>query len=726
VVFDIGERLVFDLKAWKLVLGACLVIVSFVIYRRTFPPLSPFRKAVLTVLRLLAFVLLTAFVMNPVLISFSREVKEPLVVVLLDSSKSMGIRNRDGVNRIEEAGRQLNRFRGMLEGRSDPRIEVIPFSNGLSSAPLPNDSIARASGEGTDILGAVSAALKRYGTMNLSAVVLLSDGRISRGMTTTGSRISVPVYTAGFGDTLEGTDISVVDITYDRLTYAGTETEIEAVFSATGCAGRSVDIELVEDGVTRSKERVDIESNDEKFDASFRYVPDTDGEHRLVITAIPLDDEEWKENNAESITIKVLKAKIVFLFIDQYADWNMTFLRDLTGRTKRFEAEFVTYLPERGFVTMPGRQTWRFPATAAGLSGFDLVIVEDDTRILTDHQAAGVLEAYVRAGRTVLVLGGENSPLRWAPAMNVLEGFLPVGSVGAREIETGELAVEAGVGGGMSPVAAALEEHGGLASLPPLTAVISGLEVTAGAQAPLILAGGGKTYPFFAFQRYGEGLSAVILGFPLWRWKLVGAGERIVYDAFFSSLIQYLAEGADLPPLEVDADRTVYRRGDRIRLSVYLRQQQPVEGVRGEVMERVDGGERIVRTFLFDPDPRQAGVFGAELEDLPPGEYRVVAEVVRDSGEGFTSDVKISVVPVSVEFMRTSRDNRFLRYIARISGGEFVEGDQLPSLARSLRFEPQEIERRAVHPMRQHPLLFVSVIALLASEWILRKVWGLV
>ncbi|UCF04611.1 MAG: hypothetical protein JSV33_11865 [bacterium] len=725
-MFDIGERLAFDLKVWKLVLGACLVVVSIVIYRRTFPPLSPSRKAVLTVLRVLAFILLTAFVMNPVLISFSREVKEPLMVVLLDRSKSMGIRNRDGVSRIEEAERQLGRVRDVLHGRSDPRIEVVPFSNELSPVPLPSDSTVRVTGEGTDILGAVTTALKRYRTLNLVAVVLLSDGRISRGMTTTGSRLPVPVYTAGFGDTLEGTDISVVDIIYDRLTYAGAETGIEAVFSATGCAGRNVDIELVQDGVTKSRKRVSIESNDERFDASFQYVPDTEGDSRLVITAVPLDDEEWKENNTESITIKVLKAKIVFLFLDQYADWNMTFLRDLTERTKRFEAEFVTYLPERGFVTVPGMRSWSFPATAAGLSGFDLVIVEDDTRILTDPRAAGVLETYVRAGGSLLVLGGENSPLRWAPAMNVLEDFLPVGSVGAREIETGELAVEAVAGGGMDPVAAALEEHGGLAALPPLTAAVSGLEVTAGARVPLVLTGGRKTYPFFAFQRYGEGLSAVVLGFPLWRWKLVGAGERIVYDAFFSNLIQYLAEGADLPPLEVDSDRTVYRRGDRIRLSVYLRQQRLVEGVRGEVIEQVEGRERIVRTFLFDPDPRQVGMFEAELEELPPGEYRVVAEVVRASGEGLTGDVTISVVPVSVEFMRTSRDNRFLRYIARISGGRFMEGDELPSLVQSLRFEPQEIERRAVRPMRQHPLLFVGVVLLLASEWILRKVWGLV
>lgn len=722
----IVDRVVVDPALWKVILGCALAAYTGFVYRRTFPPIGPARTLVLAALRILAFACLIVFVLDPALISVSRVVTEPIVLVLLDSSKSMRVEDMPEGSRFEKAVEEIEHLSRMIPRTPDARFEVVPFSNELAPAPVPIDSLTAADGEGTDILGAVTTALERYRASNLAAIILLSDGRVSRGMTTSGSRLSVPLFTVGFGDTLEETDIAVQDVVYPRITYTHAETAIEAVYTAVGCAGREVVVRLEQDGRVEDEERVRIGDRTREFGVSFNYVPGGEGDKRLTIRAVPFKEEQWRDNNSESITITVLKEKIRFLFLDRHADWNATFLRDLVRRTLRFETEIVTFRTGKGLVTVPDGRAWTFPAEIAGLRRFDLVIVADDAGMLASSSSSEMIVEYARSGGSVLVLADENSPLQWDRSMRHHAGFLPFGPSGAAAVRTGEFMVREPAGAPGNPVAKDLAGTDGLDELPPLLAAVSGLSVSAGADVVLVLSDGSAEMPFLVTQRYGDGLTAAVLGFPLWRWKLSGTGDRSPYDSFFGSLIQYLAEGADMPGLEIGADRTVYRLGDRVRFTVHTADERVPETVRGDVL-RIEGErEDLVRTFLFEPEPRQIGTFKAELGQLPPGRYRIVASVAGKGGRGSSGDVTISVEPVSVEVLNRSRDNGFLRYCARISGGRYVEAGAIVALWESMALEPKEVLRRDVRTLRKTPLLFLGIVFLLAVEWILRKVWGLV
>ncbi|MCK4235801.1 MAG: hypothetical protein KAX38_01700, partial [Candidatus Krumholzibacteria bacterium] len=596
----------------------------------------------------------------------------------------------------------------------------------LSLGAVPIDSIPEATGEGTDILGAVRSALRRYRSKNVVSVVLLSDGRVSRGRVTSSGGISVPVYAVGFGDTLESADISIEDVFYERVTYAGTATTIEVVIRATGFKGSTIEVRLIENGSVKENQTLKVREGSEELSAAFSYTPEGEGDHLLVIEALPLVGEERKENNEESIGIKVLKDRICFLYIDQFADWNMTFLRDLVKCSRRLDIETVTYVPKRGFVMIPGGREWNFPVSSSELGHYDLVVIADDTRLFVIPSNVEVLEEYVENGGALLFLADENSPVRNNSSLMLLESVLPVRLSGSARVKTGEYYVRIGPGERENPLAAVLAEGGRLEAIPPLLAAISGLEVTAGARVPLVLDDGDTKGPFLAVQRQGEGISAVVWGFPLWRWKLAGEEGVEAYDLFFGGLVQYLAEGADLPGLDLDSDRSVYRAGDRIGLSVFLRDTRFLESLRGEVLLKGNSREPLVRTFLFEPDSRRNGYFKADLNPLPSGDYRIKVSEVRISGSGMTGEVEISVLPVSVEFLKTSRDVSFLRHIAVISGGRMLGEAGLSLLPERMRLNEDEIERREVKSMRQSFLLFLVVVLFFAIEWILRKKWGLV
>jgi hypothetical protein len=464
----------------------------------------------------------------------------------------------------------------------------------------------------------------------------------------------------------------------------------------------------------------------EVMSVSLRYTPGEQGEHRLTVEVAPVAGEKQKENNLEQFTVEVLKNRIRVLSIDQFPDWNMTFLRDLGQRTKRLDVEEVAWVSGKGFVGGPDSRPWAFPAGPAGLAEYDLVIVSDDGALFDAPERCGSLTAYVEGGGSVLFLADEHSPLTRARSCALLRSVLPVQAARGPRVEYGEASVGISSQALDDPVASMLAEDGMLEALPPLPARIVGLFPSSAARVPLLLEDGGQSYPFLVSGRCGRGLTSVILGFPLWRWKLAGEEGRRLYESFFGGLIQYLAEGAKAPVITLDADRTVYRTGDRITLTAYVGEGRRPEGVRGEVRRKSARGDVAVSTVVFEPDARRQGRYRLQLEPLPPGEYVVTASEVTGSGGGLAGTASFSVVPVSVEFLKTSRDAAVLEEVAGETGGAYLEASRLAALASRLSFKEQRMERREAHELGRSIFVFVGIVAFLASEWILRKIWGLV
>ncbi len=725
-MFDNGTSMTFDLHPWSIALGCALVVIPFLLYRRTFPPVSPVRRFLLALSRTVGFLLLVLYIVNPSLISIVGEVRKPVVLVLVDESRSMGIDDGRGGSRMDAAWDACGELVGMLDGDTGARTMVVPFSSSLGTELSPLDSIPDATGEGTDIIRAIREAWRRYRSRNIAAMVLVSDGRVTRGLTTYGAEVPVPLFAVIIGDTLERADVSIEDVTYERVTYTGTRTRIAALVKAAGFKGDTVTVRLLEGhtilgAVTR---RIDGESVE--LEAVFEYEPSREGSVRLEIEAGPLEGEGRKENNAESIRIKVLKNRIRVLYIDQFADWNTTFIQSFAERSRRIELEVVSWTPHGGYCLLPGRSAWSFPVSSTGLKQYDIVMISDETRIFMQRPNVSALDRYVREGGGVVMIADENSPMRGTSSLELLQSVLPVKRTGAPGVKTGEFRVAAATGYSEHPVVTALSGDGLLKALPPMGGRLGGIAVAAGADVPLVLVKGGSRWPFLAVQRHGDGVSAAILGFPLWKWNLSGEDGGWSYNTFFGALIQYVAEDFDSRRLEIVPGRTTYRTGERIGVSAYTGGMGPAGMIRGEVVGAGGADEVPIRTFLFEPAMDSEDVYTASLDPLPPGDYMIVASGAEGSGPGASGEAEISVLPVSVELLKTSADIDFLRYLARVSGGGVFDADDIRSLPAGMELREDIVEHREIMNLGRSFWLFIGVIAFLALEWILRKAWGLV
>ena len=156
-------------------------------YRNTTPALTSGERVPFVVLRTLAFLALLVVLASPVLNRKRNEPRRAHIAVLVDASASM---STPDVPMAAGLGSRARAAHGAVQtiaselGDSDAKLEIIPFDVS-AAAPLAPDAYlgaaAEATGAGTDVLGALRESIDRLAGENLQALVLISDGRPTRG-----------------------------------------------------------------------------------------------------------------------------------------------------------------------------------------------------------------------------------------------------------------------------------------------------------------------------------------------------------------------------------------------------------------------------------------------------------------------------------------------------------------------------------------------------------------
>lgn len=713
-------ELIIDPHPPTIAAAAVLVVLAIVLYRRTLPPLGRGRRAVLAILRMSAFALLLLFLLEPALVSVSAERREPVVPVLLDRSGSMALGDANGATRFDRAAGAARGIAGILDGARTP---VVPFSDGAGEPLGPLDPLPIPDGEGTDIADAIESTLRRYQGANLSAVVLITDGRVTRGITGTVPSVPVPVFAVGCGDTVESAGLAVEEVEYPRTSYLGVRERITAVIRYSLPSGGAAAVRLIDNGKVIGEFASGPLRGEGRLDASFEWVPPAEGIRRLEVRALPAEGEVFTADNVEQIRISVRADRLGILLVDRHPDWEMTFLGALAARSPRLVLETVFWTPDGGYRLASGAP-WTAPAGAGALSAYDLVILGDGSPF-GGQAAAAALAGFVSNGGGLLLLASERSLLFDAAARGELAGTIPLRAGTAARFSPGEFPVRQAPDGGelLSRLSA---QEARFERLPPLPAAALGFEPTAGAAVPFVIEADGRIEPLLAIQRSGEGVCAVMTGTGLYRWRLAGPEGAEAYRVLVSGLVEYLAGGYREPGLALTADRTVYLAGERIRIEALAADRRAGGVVRGEVVPMEGGDPAAAAAFLFRPDMERPGLYEAELDPLPPGEYELRGTLPAAAGPPAEGATRIAVEPVSVELLRTSQDRIYLERIAASTGGAFVDPDRIEALGRLIPLETDTVETRTVRSLRGSPLLLAGILAALAVEWFLRKIWGLV
>src|SRR6185436_631152 len=200
-------HLAHSLPWWlALLLIAGIGAATFVEYRRPLSPLTRVQRGTLAALRALVLTALVLFLFRPIVLLPPAGLRDAVVPILIDASRSMRLTDADNQSRIARAV-SLVKSELLPSLASQFSTEVYAVGEGLTAA---SPDRLQADAPRTDLAGALAAVRERYRGQRVAGIVLVSDGGdtgaggssrsgVSGGSSGSSASTGLPVYAIGVG-----------------------------------------------------------------------------------------------------------------------------------------------------------------------------------------------------------------------------------------------------------------------------------------------------------------------------------------------------------------------------------------------------------------------------------------------------------------------------------------------------------------------------------------------
>ena len=455
------------------------------LYRREAATCPGGARMLLAVLRSLIVLAAVIIFLGPALGVSTRQTVAPSVLVLLDESLSMSIRDRyrqqeslaavaaftgrtetdvrqSPPSRVELVNELLQRDDGeFLRGLTDKgRVEVLSFAetarlrHGLGSEAPPSpgrDKLVHggrvppleARGTGTNIGRALREGMQSVAGNRIAAIILIGDGRDTvveepHELALRFGRQGIPVFTVPVGDPSEPCNVRVTELWAPKQVPQKDPFAIQAQIQVRNADTPRIKVELrrspadapdTEPGAIVATEMLDIEQEETTYSLNFAHKPEQPGRFRYTVVAPVLPEEIIDTDNRRSVHVQVLDHKLRILLVSGGPGWDYRMVRTLLVRDPTVDVScwLQSLSPKlRQDGTTPLN---RFPDTRAELFAYDgIVLMDPNPDQLTDHWLK-MLHDFVNkhGGGLLWVAGSSYTAQSLTPASSAaLRELLPV------------------------------------------------------------------------------------------------------------------------------------------------------------------------------------------------------------------------------------------------------------------------------------------------------------
>ena len=517
-----------------------------------------------------------------------------------------------------------------------------------------------------------------------------------------------------------------------------------------------------------------------------KLTPQAEGNFQYSVTLPTLDGELTEANNQKTFSMKVVKARLNVFYLEGRPRWDYTFLKrtlerdpDIeatcailsSNRLKRLPVDSVLnrldgYYPQ----ATPASETPRFPETLAELSKYDVLILGDlGAEHLTETQQRAIVDFVEMQGKPVIFLPSRNMLGVNGLGNTELAQLLPIDipKNGCR-IEDTEFTAQLTQSGAFHPMLqladtqmavsnrqSAKESLGTttktslltadsrhlIANMPALSRSFSGFRLRGGATA---LMENGKGMPILILQRAGLGKSLMVAAEGFWNW---GFGVKTfkdtryhaIYPRFWAQVLRWMATNTDDKNVYLTTDASTYAIGDTVKVTAYLYSEtyQPQAGatVQIEVVPpdgapfqlQINAATESTNEMLSQPDTiaNMSNLYTAQFVLLQNGKYRIRATGRSGNLKLGEDQIDIYAHPQLAELENPQLNEDLLKQLAGQTGGAYFTMADAESLPENIANVQNPIFVDAERELWAHPLIFITVLGLLGTEWFLRKRIGL-
>ncbi len=745
-------------------------------WKRYLAPLSPTRRRGLLSLRVAVVALLVFLLFQPVLVRPIAVKSEQVVAVLHDDSRSMGVRDGSGRSRAERLKEALAANSSGFDEALRSRFHMMEYAFGAGLRPITSRDELTGGAPETRIAPAVLDAADELKHLELSAVVVLSDGAqqepLDEGMRTALAKSGIPVYTVGVGEEA-WRDLALGEVALSRSFFDDAPARITAQFTATGLAGETVVAEVLQGGTVVASVERNLEGDDVEQQVQLDVMPRAREWLEFTVhlrlkgsTEVSVSREFVADNNEASVLLDHREKEYRILYFTGRPNWQYKFVRHalagdpelrlaslirVSGAEKNFvfqgrdsslgnplfegfkaEEELPRY-DEAVFLRMglaEGELADGYPVTPEALYPFHLIIWSDiEADFFAPVQFRLTRDAVAERGASFLMLGGPHTLGGNDYAGSIIESMLPVMPGAAASTASSAANVFTSPEGFLTGIwalkAEDKENDAAWAALPPLPGYdeLSSPRIGASVLATADTDTAAAPFPFLVQHRYGQGKSAVIATGETWPWHMKTEDDNTAHERLWRQLVRSLASNVP-EPVSLSTDTELIVTGSETKLSWVVKDKlfKPVEGA--SLTARVLGPEGEITVPLAERLDAP-GTYEGTFTPAQPGMHGAVLEGTDASGTARVPVASALLVEADTREARNARfDPALLQSIAQITGGRYFPLAELQDVARAITAADREHVSVERVPLWHHPAFFVLLALLLCLEWTLRRRWG--
>ncbi len=690
---------------------------AYYCYHHTLPAVTPLLRGVLIALRGLAMALLLAVLAEIVVDWWNKQVIHPWVLVLVDTSASMGV-VEEGQSRFSGAAAVLA-SPDFTRALSSARLEGWGFAEAPYGLDLDTLSQVSVGGQATDLARVLTKSLEQVADREqVAGVLLISDGihNLGEDPGRAAAEGGVPVYTLGVGSVRPPADVRIAHAQAAEVGYLGRPLQVQTELSSWGYAGRQVKVLVAEGDQVLGEQLVVLADGPQSL--SFELRPTAAGPHTYRLEVAPLEGEVARDNNTALVFVQVMQERLKILLVGSGPSVDLAFVR----RSLEADSTIVVdcWVEEQAGRFYQGKQLGPEVLAAADA----LVLVEPGPSLMAGASGQ-LLVQYVQGGGGLLLLGGLRT-WQGGAVPPALAQLLPVELAASKGFVAQEVSLNMGLEGREHPVVRLVQEKEGTtadpwAQLPPLPGYVEGARRKEGA-AVLVEGNIQEKPPLLVAGTADRGKVIVGLSGAFWRLDLVSSGvggRPQIIRRFWQNAVKWLATKTPAGRVRVWTERPIHRSGEGVVFAAQVFDEllRPQSGATAEVS--------LGEAQSLQLQDQGRGEYRGVWRGLGPGEYNWRAQVQMGQTPIGSDEGHFVVEQHTVESADLQANPALLEEIARLSGGQYHPLDQWRQAVEQLNARPRLVQQHRTLAWWGPPWPLILAVVLLAAEWVLRKRSGM-
>ena len=696
-------------------------------------PLRGARTVTLWILQSALAVLLLLLLWEPAISVAALKPHENIIAVVVDNSRSMSIPN-GAESRQQQAIRLLN---ATLLKKLQSRFQVRLYELGNGVQRIGGTEGLKANEPASQIGRGLQQLAEEAQTLPIGAVVLLTDGADTTGGITRDTlsdlqRAHLPVNAIGFGTLRLSHDVELESLDIPAQALVQSRLEARVNIRQNGFTGQRATLTLTGSGKVLAAREIVLKNTPQQTE-TLEFNAGDAGVKLVDATLHPLPGENNQNNNRLNRNLEVDGGKRRILYIEGEPRWEYKFLRRAVEDDPALQVVSMLRTTQnkiyRQGVSGPSELADGFPSRSEDLFRYQgLILGSIESGFFTKTQQELIREFADRRGGGVLFLGGRAALADGDYDTHLFAELLPVVLPKRKKTFQRTLVAAELTDAGRQSMICRIEDDSQKSAdhweiLPYLADYQDPGTPKPGAVVLARMDVGGKRLPLLITENYGRGRTGVFATGGSWRWRMQQPVVDTSQETFWRQLLRWLV-GATPSRVVASMPSSVLEDDGHTVLQAEVRDADYVSTNDATVKAHVIAPDGSAEDVALAPEPMKNGVYSAEWNAAKPGSY--VADLVATrGGQELGRDVLSFARENGVaENFHTEQNRDLLERLASATGGRYYAPEDANSLADEISYSDAGISAREIKDLWDMPAVFITLLVLLGSQWLLRRKWG--